>query len=115
MALSLGLALSGMSQTNISNEAARLEQAGKFKEAAALLQNSIDSGKLSNAEKKSLALQADILHRVKQDYTTSADSLFGDLNQELKGLTRPEFDGWVKNGWFDTREIDGKLFLRFQF
>jgi len=111
MALSTGLALSGMSQTNISNEAARLEQAGKFKEASALLQNSIDSGKLSAAEKKSLALQVDILHRIREDYTTSADSLFSDLNRELKGLSRQEFDGWVNNGWFDTREIDGELFF----
>jgi transglutaminase-like putative cysteine protease len=101
----------GMSQSNPTNEAAHLADKGQFKEAAAVLKTAIDSGKLSPADKKSAELQLDIHHRIREDYTTSADGLFGDLKQEIKGLTREEFDGWVKAGWFDTREIDGKLFF----
>ena len=109
LALAVALANSGMSQSTLTNEAARLEAKGQFKEAAAMLKEAINSQKLSPDEKKSAELQLDILHRIREDYTTTADGLFGDLKQEIKGLTREEFDGWVKAGWFDAREIDGQF------
>src|SRR5579862_8520097 len=109
IALAVVFANKGMSPSTLTNDAARLAAKGQFKEAAATLREAINSQKLSPAEKKSAELQLDILHRIQVDYTTSGDALFGDLKQEIKGLTREEFDGWVKAGWFDTREIDGKF------
>src|ERR1700722_14677007 len=109
LTLLVALANNGMSQNTLTNETARLADKGQFKEAAIKLNEAIASSKLSPDEKKSAELQLDILHRIREDYTTSADGLFGDLKQEIKGLTREEFDGWVKAGWFDAREIDGKF------
>src|SRR5580704_6438718 len=105
------LAQTAMSQTSVTNEAARLERKGRFKEAGALLQKAIESGKLSDPEKKSAETQLDILHRIRKDYSTSKEELFAELKRELKDFTGKEFDRWIKDGWFDAREIDGKLWF----
>lgn len=111
IALFAALAQTAMSQSNLTNEAARLEEKGDFKGAAALLHKAIDSKELPDAQKKSAALQLDLLHRIRRDYSTSKDDLFADLKEELKDFSQEEFDRWIKDGWFDTREIDGKLWF----
>ena len=100
-----------MSQSTLTNEAARLADKGQFKEAAALLKKTIDSKKYSGDGEKALEFQLDLLHRIKQDYSTSKEELFASLNKEIKDFTNAEFDKWIKAGWFDMREIDGKPFF----
>lgn len=113
LAIILGavLADSGMAQTNVINKATRLEDKGKFTEAAALLKKAIDSKKYSGDGEKALEFQLDLLHRIKQDYSTSKEDLFAALHKEIKDFNQQEFEKWIKAGWFDTREIDGKPYF----
>ncbi|MDB6122431.1 MAG: Transglutaminase domain protein [Pedosphaera sp.] len=104
-----GLAQYSMAQTNILKEAALLQEQGQFKGAAQLLTNAIQSKKYSGIGLRALEFDLDRLERIKQDYSSTHDELFNDLKQSLKGITPEEFEKWIKAGWFDAREIDGKM------
>ncbi|HWF20240.1 MAG TPA: transglutaminase-like domain-containing protein, partial [Verrucomicrobiae bacterium] len=108
--LAAGLARSLMAQTNIVNEASQLEFKGHFKEAAAVLQSGIESGKASPAELKTLKFELDRLGRIRQDYPLMRDDLFEQLKGTVKDLTPEEFNQWITKGWFDNREIDGRIY-----
>lgn len=107
--ISLGLAYHTMAQTNIINEAAALEEKGQFAKSAEVLQSAIQSKKYSGEQLKSLEFELDRLKRIKQDYSDTRDSLYAELKDQVKDITPEEYDRWIKAGWFDCREIDGKL------
>ena len=65
--LCAGLTPAMMAQPNIVNEASQLELKGRFKEAAALLQSAIKTGKGSPTELKTLEFELDRLERIRQD------------------------------------------------
>jgi transglutaminase-like putative cysteine protease len=109
--LSLGPVFIGVAQTNIVSEASKLEGQGQFKQASAVLQGAIDSKKYSGAELKKLEFEIDRLERIKDDYSLTKEGLFQEIKQSIKGLTREEFESWVKEGWMDGREIDGTLYF----
>lgn len=106
-----GLASAALAQPEIVKEASKLELNGHFKEAAAVLENAIKAGKASPAELKTLKFELDRLQRIRDDYSWTREDLFDQLKTSVNGLTPEEFDGWVKKGWFDQREIDGKTFF----
>jgi transglutaminase-like putative cysteine protease len=86
----------------------QLELNGKFKEAAASLAKALDGKSLTGSERKKLEFELDRLERIKKDFPYSAQELFNELKGSVKNLTREEFDHWVKEGRFDSREIDGE-------
>ena len=105
----------GLAQTEVVNEASRLEEKGQFKQAAALLKNAIDSRKASGAELKSfLYIEYDRLERIRQDFWMTKDDLYGELKGAIRDLKPEEVDTWIKEGWVDGREIDGAYRFRFR-
>ncbi|MDQ6630345.1 MAG: transglutaminase-like domain-containing protein [Verrucomicrobiota bacterium] len=85
--------------------AAALREQGDFKGAAALLKS--DGEKFSVTEQKQIAYQADLLERIRQDYSLKQEELFQELNKSLRNLTKEEFAKWIHEGRFDSRMIDG--------
>jgi transglutaminase-like putative cysteine protease len=100
-----------MAQTNLISEAGRLEEQGRFKEAAALLTQAIKSQKHSGAETATLAFDLDRLKRIKEDYSLTRGALYDALKESVRDLTPAEYDRWINSGWFDSREIDGTLYF----
>jgi transglutaminase-like putative cysteine protease len=109
--LAAGMAGRLFAQTNIVNDASQLELSGHFKEAAAVLQSAIESGKASPTELKTLKFELDRLDRIKQDYSLTRDDLFEQLKLAVKDVSREEFNQWASQGWFDQRDIDGKTYF----
>ncbi len=95
---------------NVVNRAARLEQEGKFQEAAALLEQAL-SAATDQRHKKELAFELDRLHRIRLDYSLTNDALFEVLKESVKELTAEEFERWVAEGRFDGRVIDGTFYF----
>ncbi|HEX4646768.1 MAG TPA: hypothetical protein VH598_14280, partial [Verrucomicrobiae bacterium] len=92
---------------DITNEAARLESQGQFKQAAQLLAGALTEKTISPTERAALAFELDRLERIKYDYSLTRDDLFEALKHSLRDLTPAEYEKWIAAGWFDRREIDG--------
>ncbi len=95
-------------QTDPASKASRLESTGHFKEAAAVLTNAIGDQSLTAFERKKLLFDLDRLERIRKDYPFTKDALFGELNRSVKDITPDEYDQWIAEGRFDSREIDGE-------
>jgi transglutaminase-like putative cysteine protease len=111
--LCIGL-LSGancFAQKAVLAQAEQLELKGDFKAAAGLLTNALGNQALSVADRKELEFELDRLARIKLDFPYTKDSLFADLKKSVKGLTASEYNQWVNEGRFDSREIDGKRYF----
>ena len=93
--------------TAVLKEASQYEARGDFAAASALLRKAMDEPVLSSGDRKTLEFEADRLERIKKDFPYTADDLFAALQKAVRGLTHPEFDSWVSEGRFDSREIDG--------
>ena len=83
-----------------------LEQSGRFKEAAATLEKQ-RSKSSSSVERKALEFELDRLDRIKKDFPHTKEQLFAELKKSVKGLTLEEYESWIAEGRFDSREIDG--------
>lgn len=87
--------------------AAQLELDGQFKEASNTLQSALAAAP-SAAQGRQIGFELDRLNRICQDFPLSQDDLFNALQQSVNGLTRNEFEQWVREGRFDSRVIDGR-------
>src|SRR6516225_37320 len=92
--------------TDVMSRANELELNGKFKEAAASLSQGLESKSLTASDRKKLEFELDRLERIRKDFPYTAEELFNELKGSVKNLSRDEFDSWVKEGRFDSREID---------
>jgi transglutaminase-like putative cysteine protease len=97
-------------QTGTAARADQLERDGHFKEAAAMLQEGLQSKTLSPADRKNLEFDLDRLDRIKKDFSFTQESLFEELQRHVQGLTQAEYERWIAEGRFDSREIDGKCY-----
>lgn len=95
-------------QTGPAAEASRLELAGDFKRATAVLTNAIADQTITAFERKKFQFELDRLDRIRKDFPFTRDSLFAELKKSVKDLTPEEYDRWVQEGRFDSREIDGE-------
>lgn len=97
----------------IVEQASQLELQGKFNEAASVLTNALVGTSVSPADRKQLAFELDRLKRIRQDFTLTKDALFALVKASVKDVTAEEFDRWIAEGRFDSREIDGeRRFMR---
>ena len=87
--------------------AGALEEAGKFREAAGVLNAALQ--KSAGDEKRNLQFELDRLRRTRRDYSLTKDALWDELAQGVSNLSREEYDRWVALGWFDGRFIDDTL------
>lgn len=98
----------GFAQTELIERAEALELQGKFTEAAAVLTNALADSTLPAAERKQLKFEADRLVRIRKDYPLTKAALFEALKASVKDLGAEEFEAWIGEGRFDSREIDGE-------
>jgi transglutaminase-like putative cysteine protease len=102
------IAASSFSQEPVLEQSRQLEEAGKFREATALLQESLEGAK-RDAERKTLVFEIDRLKRVRLDYSVPEQQLREGIEKSIRGVTSKEFEGWIRKGWFDARVIDDTL------
>jgi transglutaminase-like putative cysteine protease len=96
-----------LAQQNVAGEASRLELQGQFKQAASLLTTALQNKALPAAERKTMAFELDRLERIKKDFPNTKAELFAELQGAVKDLTAAEYDAWLAEGRFESREIDG--------
>lgn len=106
--LSLAVVSVGLAQSNVLDQAAALEAAGKFKEAAAFLAGAATDKAQAASDRKQLEFERDRLERIRKDYPFTKAKLFERLQQSVRGLTEKEFEQWIAEGRFDSRAIDGE-------
>jgi transglutaminase-like putative cysteine protease len=106
--LSLCMAANCFAQTEFLEKSDALETQGKFKDAAAVLTIALGTKTLTTAERKQLEFELDRLDRIRKDYQLTKDALFKELKESVKDLTEEEFQRWIAEGRFDSREIDGE-------
>lgn len=110
--LGLCLVANCLGQQDVLQKANRLELAGQFKEAARELTQAITNTPPTAPERKSLEFELDRLERIKKDFPYTKEELYAELKKSVKDLSAQEFEGWVREGRFDSREIDGRrLFM----
>jgi transglutaminase-like putative cysteine protease len=100
-----------LAQKDVLERANQLELQGHFKDAAALLSKALDNQALADADRKQLEFDLDRLQRIKEDFPLTKEELFADLKDSVKDLSASEYDDWVRQGRFESRVIDGKLFF----
>jgi len=98
----------GAAISNTARDASKLELKGKFTEAATVFSNALASSSLTIAERRLLEFELDRLQRIRKDFSLMKAELLAALKKSVKGLTDDEFERWVAEGWFDSREIDGE-------
>jgi transglutaminase-like putative cysteine protease len=85
-----------------------LEAQGKFQEAATLLRGGLAEKSLSAPTRKEIEFELDRLERIRKDYPFTKVKFFTVLQAAVRDLTKDEFESWIAEGRFDTREIDGE-------
>src|SRR5437588_9418306 len=100
-----------LAQDIVIDQANQLEQQGDFKRAGTILRKALDQNGQSQRERKTLEFELDRLERIKKDFPYVPEALFGELKHSVKGLTRAEYDGWISEGRFDSRQIDGQRYF----
>lgn len=95
-------------QSPAVGQAARLEQEGRFIEAAAVLGQALALQIHSPYPeiRKELEFELDRLDRIRKDYSLTKSNLYDILSRSVKELTAAEFEAWIAGGRFDTRVID---------
>jgi len=111
MSVCLVWTTAAVAQTATLREADSLELKGQFKQAAVLLGKALEDKSLSPAARKKLEFDLDRLDRIKKDFSLTRDSLFQALKKSVKDLTPAEYEQWLKEGRFDSRDIDGTRYF----
>lgn len=107
LAVVLSSALRGIAASPL-DEANRLEAAGDFIKAAAILNAQLAQTNVVPDERKRLAFELDRLQRIRLDFPLTRDALFKKLQASVRDLTAKEFDQWIGEKRFDVRVIDGQ-------
>lgn len=92
-------------------QAGQLERQGQFKQAAASLTATLQGKSLPAADRKQVEFELDRLERIKKDFPFTKEELFAELQKSVKDLSKEEYDRWVAEGRFDSREIDGQRYF----
>jgi transglutaminase-like putative cysteine protease len=71
----------------------------------------LDRKDLSLQQREQLEFELDRLRRIKLDFPYTESALFAELKNSVRNLTRQEYEEWVQEGRFDSREIDGQRFF----
>jgi transglutaminase-like putative cysteine protease len=100
-----------VAETRVMQQANQLELKGQFRQAAEVLSAALTNKSLATTERKALEFELDRLARIKQDFPYTKEELFAELKKSVKNLTAKEYDQWIAEGRFDSREIDGKRYF----
>ncbi|MDB6026413.1 MAG: Transglutaminase domain protein [Verrucomicrobiales bacterium] len=108
-----GLAILSVSRVGAADatltNARKLEKSGDFKKATELLAEASKKHGLSAELNREYQWETELMERIRQDYGLSEERLFQKLSAAVKGLTKDEFNAWMKEHRFDGRKIDGEM------
>lgn len=107
----LASGLACLAQQGVLDQANRLESQGHFAEAQAALQVALDRNEQPIQQRAQLEFELDRLRRIELDFPYTETLLFDDLKKALKDLSRQEYEQWVQEGRFDSREINGQRYF----
>ena len=82
---------------------------GHFREAARLIEHALSG--TSSEHRQSLLFELDRLERIRKDYPLTEIELFVRLRGAVQGVTWREYQGWIREGRFDTQWIEGIRFF----
>ena len=99
---------SASDQGAVLSRADDLERVGHFREAAALLNHALTTQLAPSSERKQLQFELDRLDRIRKDFPYTQEQLYQDLRKSVKDLTPAEYEQWLREGRFDSRDIDGE-------
>lgn len=105
---SLAAVSASLAQGNLVKRVNELEEQGRFKEAATLLEQALASSNAMTEVHRQLTFERDRLDRIRKDFPDTRDSLFAALRKAVKDLTEAEFEQWLVEGRFDHRDFDGE-------
>jgi transglutaminase-like putative cysteine protease len=100
-----------LAQEAALTSANRLDLEGHFREAGVLIEHELHNPSLKADYRNQLEFELDRLDRIRKDFPYTEESLFAALKKSVKDLARPEFDQWIREGRFETRDIDGQRFF----
>ena len=100
----VSLCIHSFAQQDVAGAASRLELEGQFKQAAALLTHGVAGQSAARRERKKLEFELDRLDRIKQDFPLTKEALFAELKGSVKNLTAEEYERWLKEGRFESRD-----------
>ena len=100
-----------LAQPSALPQAERLELQGQFKEAGAALRRALNQSTTTSEQRKRLEFELDRLERIKKDFPFTKETLYDSLKKSVKNLTHKEYEQWVAEGRFDSREIDGERYF----
>lgn len=107
--LTLWLALVAThAESPLLNQVATLELKGDFIGAAGVLTQALTAKSLDQPERKKINFELDRLERIRKDYPSTKVELFTALKKSLRDVTEAEFEQWIAEARFDSREIDGE-------
>lgn len=93
-------------QSPEQRQAEALELRGDFKGAARVLTEAINSKTVSPSQRNEMGFELDRLERIRKDYPFTKNEMFAALKKSVRNLTAEEFEQWIGEGRFDSREID---------
>jgi transglutaminase-like putative cysteine protease len=94
------------------SQIATLQEAGKLSEVEDLIRSQLAAIDPESARAESLRFELERTRRIRLDYRVTESRLWELLQENVEGITRDEFDTWLAEGRFDSKEIDGvRLFV----
>jgi len=86
-----------------------LEEKGLFKEAIHLINKILSENKeLPSMLKSRLEWEPERIERIKKDYMLSRKEAFESLKGKIPDLTHEDFEKWMREGFIEYKEIEGK-------
>lgn len=86
-----------------------LEQKGLFNDAIRLVNKILtENNRLPTLLKSRLEWETERIERIKKDYTLSQEEAFESLKIPVPDLSQKDFERWMKDGFIECREIEGK-------
>ncbi len=95
-----------------------LTRQGEFSAARRMINNWLNEpaefeNTLTADQAQSLRMQSEWMRRVAKDYGLNRRELMSQLQRRMEGASDRELDGWIQEGRFDQRVIDGEVkFIR---
>jgi transglutaminase-like putative cysteine protease len=90
------------------DQAIGLEEKGDFRGAAKILRTALEEKRSQPRTLQQVAFELERLERIRKDFSLTREELFTALQEVVRELTATEFDRWIREGRFDSREIDGE-------
>lgn len=89
-------------------QAGRLETAGAFREADRALEEAVLDDALPASARQKIEFERERLRRIRRDFRLTREEVWEGLRAAMDGVTEEEFSGWIRDGLFDIRVIDGE-------